>query len=143
MIARSETPRRGYSTVTWSLTSWNASRSPVMILTSYPSRSACTVRVAITSSASKPSAVTTGTCSAASTSSVSETCPLNASGALVRLALYSGHCSLRKVLRPTSNATAMCVGRSSRRALMSIAVKPYTALVGWPVVVEKFSTGSA
>jgi hypothetical protein len=26
---------------------------------------------------------------------------------------------------------------------MSIAVKPYTALVGWPVVVEKFSTGRA
>jgi hypothetical protein len=27
--------------------------------------------------------------------------------------------------------------------LMSIEVKPYTALVGWPVLVEKFSTGSA
>ena len=26
---------------------------------------------------------------------------------------------------------------------MSIEVKPYTALVGWPVVVEKFSGGSA
>jgi hypothetical protein len=27
--------------------------------------------------------------------------------------------------------------------LISIEVKPYTALVGCPVVVEKFSTGSA
>jgi hypothetical protein len=26
---------------------------------------------------------------------------------------------------------------------MSIAVNPYTAFVGWPVVVEKFSTGKA
>jgi hypothetical protein len=26
---------------------------------------------------------------------------------------------------------------------MSMAVKPYTALVGWPVVVEKFSGGRA
>ena len=26
---------------------------------------------------------------------------------------------------------------------MSMAVKPYTAFVGWPVVVEKFSAGSA
>jgi hypothetical protein len=35
------------------------------------------------------------------------------------------------------------VGRSSRSTLKSIEVKPYTALVGWPVLVEKFSTGSA
>jgi hypothetical protein len=27
--------------------------------------------------------------------------------------------------------------------LISIEVNPYTALVGWPVLVEKFSTGSA
>ena len=37
----------------------------------------------------------------------------------------------------------MCVGRSSRSTLISIDVKPKTALVGWPVVVEKFSSGSA
>ena len=37
----------------------------------------------------------------------------------------------------------MWVGVSSRRTLISMAVNPYTALVGWPVVVEKFSTGRA
>jgi hypothetical protein len=37
----------------------------------------------------------------------------------------------------------MCVGASSRSVLISIEVNPYTAFVGWPVVVEKFSTGSA
>ncbi len=37
----------------------------------------------------------------------------------------------------------MCVGRSSRSMLISIDVKPKTALVGCPVWVEKFSTGSA
>ena len=50
---------------------------------------------------------------------------------------------MRKVWRETSKATAMCVGASSRRVLISIEVNPYTAFVGWPVVVEKFSTGSA
>ncbi len=37
----------------------------------------------------------------------------------------------------------MWVGCSSRSTLISIEVKPKTALVCWPVVVEKFSTGSA
>src|SRR5690606_28858383 len=43
----------------------------------------------------------------------------------------------------TSKATATWVGSSSRSRLMSIDVNPYTALVCWPVVVEKFSTGRA
>ena len=59
----------------------------------------------------------------------------------MRLALYSANCSVRKVVRDTSKATATWVGFSSRSALMSIEVKPYTALVGCPVAVEKFSTG--
>ena len=37
----------------------------------------------------------------------------------------------------------MCVGFSSRSMLISIEVKPNTALVAWPVWVEKFSTGRA
>ena len=37
----------------------------------------------------------------------------------------------------------MCVGCSSRSRLISIAVKPYTALVVCPVPVRKFSAGSA
>ena len=59
------------------------------------------------------------------------------------MALYSGNSSVRKVCRDTSNATATWVGCSSRSTLMSMDVKPKTAFVGWPVVVEKFSTGSA
>ena len=50
---------------------------------------------------------------------------------------------MRNVWRETSKATATWVGFSSRSTLMSIEVKPKTALVCWPVVVEKFSTGSA
>ena len=80
---------------------------------------------------------------ASSTSRISGTCPRNSSGVAERVALYSGYSTERKVCRDTSNATPMCVGFSSRRVLMSIEVKPYTAFVGWPVVVEKFSTGSA
>ena len=65
------------------------------------------------------------------------------SGVSRLFALYSTHCSCLNVGSPRSNATAMCVGRSSRSTLMSMAVNPYTAFVGCPVVVEKFSTGSA
>ena len=54
-----------------------------------------------------------------------------------------GNSAVRNVVRDTSNATATCVGRSSRSTLISIDVNPYTAFVGWPLVVEKFSTGSA
>ena len=45
--------------------------------------------------------------------------------------------------RTRSKHTAMWLGCSSRSRLISIEVKPKTALVGWPVVVVKFSTGSA
>ena len=97
----------------------------------------------MTSSASYPSRSTVTMRSAASTSLTRSTCPRNSSRVVARPALYSGYCSLRKVCRETSNATATCVGVSSRRALMSIEVNPKTALVGWPVRVLKFSTGSA
>ena len=67
----------------------------------------------------------------------------NSPGVLLRPALYSAYSSMRKVCRETSKATPTWVGRSSRSTLMSIEVKPNTALVGCPVVVEKFSRGSA
>ena len=47
-----ETPRTGYSSVTVSVTSWKASRSPVQMTTSMPCSVAWVVRVAMTSSAS-------------------------------------------------------------------------------------------
>ena len=78
----------------------------------------------MTSSASKPSFSITGMRSAASTSCSSEIWPRNSSGVLDRPALYSAYCSERNVCRETSNATAMCVGGSSRSRLISIEVKP-------------------
>ena len=74
---------------------------------------------------------------------ISATWPENSAGELERLALYPAYASLRNVCRDTSKATAMASGCSSRRTLISIEVKPYTAFVVWPVEVEKFSTGSA
>ncbi len=50
--------------------------------------------------------------------------PLNESGVAERVALYSGNSAERNVVRDTSNATPTWVGRSSRRVLMSIEVKP-------------------
>jgi hypothetical protein len=108
-----------------------------------PSAVACVVRVPMMSSASKPSFSNVVTPSASRTSLISEICPVNSCGDLLRLALYSVYSSERNVLRETSNATARCVGFSSRRTLMSIDVNPNTAFVCWPVVVEKFSTGRA
>ena len=87
----SETPLVGYSTVTWSVTSWKASRSPVTIETSKPcARRPASASVAITSSASKPSTANRATCIASSSSPISSTWPLNSSGVLERFALYSG-----------------------------------------------------
>ena len=63
-------------------------------------------------------------CSASRTSSISGSWLLNSSGVLLRLALYSGYSSSRKVWRETSKATATWVGCSSRSTLMSIEVKP-------------------
>ena len=48
----------------------------------------------------------------------------NSSGAFVRPALYSTYFSCRKVGSLRSNATATRVGFSSRKTLISIAVKP-------------------
>ena len=83
----SETPLTGYSTVTSGVTSWIASRSPVQMRTVMPCAVARVVRVAMTSSASKFTAVSDGIRSAPSTSRTSSTWPLNSSGALDRLAL--------------------------------------------------------
>ena len=125
------------------VTNCRASRSPVQIITSMPSASALVVSVAITSSASKFSAVSTSIRRAPSTSLMSSTWPLKSAGDVERFALYSANSSLRQVCRDRSKVTAMWVGRSSRSRLISMEVKPYTAFVGWPVVVENFSTGSA
>ena len=55
---------------------------------------------------------------------ISDTWPLNSSGDLERLALYSAYSSERNVCRETSKATATWVGCSSRSTLISIEVKP-------------------
>jgi len=74
---------------------------------------------------------------------INEIWPRNSVGVADRVALYPWYSSVRKVWSETSNATATWSGCSSRNALMSIEKKPYTALVTWPVEVEKFSTGRA
>ena len=78
----------------------------------------------MTSSASKPSTLSAGIPIAASTVRTQSTWPANSDGDADRVALYSGNCSVRKVVRETSKATATCVGRSSRSTLISIDVKP-------------------
>lgn len=95
------------------------------------------------SSASKPGSAITGMPSAPRTSLVMSIWPANSSGVLMRLALYSGNLSARKVWRETSKAAPTCVGDSSRSRLMSMEVNPYTALVVCPLVVLKFSAGRA
>ncbi len=115
----------------------------MQISTSMPADSARVVSVPMMSSASNPSFSNVVMCNASRISLISGIWPVNSGGDLDRLPLYSAYCSRRNVLRETSNATATCVGFSSRSTLMSIDVKPNTALVLWPVVVEKFSTGRA
>ncbi|GAA4995324.1 hypothetical protein GCM10025734_25950 [Kitasatospora paranensis] len=63
------------------------SRSPVTICTSKPSAAAAVARVAMMSSASKPSAVIRGMCMASSSSPISPIWLRNSSGVLARLAL--------------------------------------------------------
>ncbi len=76
------------------------------------------------SSASYPSTSRCWMRRASSTSLMRSTWPLNSSGVLARPALYSAYSWVRKVCLDLSKATAMCVGASSRRTLMSIEVKP-------------------
>ncbi len=83
----SDTPRELYSTVTRSLTSWKASRSPVTMRTSMPSAAACVASVAMTSSASKPGLLTRGTRSASRTSFTRLTWPRKSVGVSARPAL--------------------------------------------------------
>ncbi len=78
----------------------------------------------MTSSASKPSTAKRCARIASSSSPISSTCPLNSSGVFERFALYSGNSSDRQVLRDTSNATAKCVGVSSRSVFASIEANP-------------------
>ena len=94
------------------------------IRTSNPAASAWVASVAMMSSASNPSTAKRGVCIASRSSPISSTWPLNSSGVFERFALYSVNSSERHVLRETSNATAKCVGASSRSVFASIEAKP-------------------
>lgn len=76
------------------------------------------------SSASKPSTANRTAFMVSRSSPISSTWPLNSSGVLERFALYSGKSCERHVLRETSNATAKCVGDSSRNVFASMDAKP-------------------
>ena len=78
-----------------------------------------------------------------STRWMTSTWPLNGAGVASRLPLYASYTSVRNVVRPASNATATCVGASSRSRLAIIEKNPNTALVGSPDDVANLSTGSA
>src|SRR6266851_1358628 len=67
--------------------------------------------------------------SASSTSKIRLSWLRKSSGVCWRLALYSTYCSCLNVGSPRSNATATCVGFSSRSTLMSIAVTPSATCV--------------
>src|SRR6478736_3146163 len=70
--------------------------------------------------------------------------PLISRGVSFRPPLYSLYSVLRWVdSSETSNATAMWVGCCSLMRLISIEVKPWMALVCWPLEVENLSAGSA
>ncbi len=64
------------------------------------------------------------------------------SGVSLRPSLYVATRSWRKVGVGRSKETAMLSGRWSRIRLISIDVKPNTALVTWPLAVA-MSVGSA
>ncbi len=83
----------------------------------------------MTSSASKPGTRSCEISSTESTSSISGNWLANRSGGASRCALYSAYLSLRNVGPRTSHATAIASGSSSPSSLMSIEVKPKTALV--------------
>ena len=117
-------PRRVISAVVRSSTSCSTSRSPVTMSTSKPACSAWVARVAMMSSASYPGTDSRWTPSASSTSKMRLSWLRKSAGVSRRFALYSTHCSCRKVGSPRSKATATWVGASSRSTLMSIAVKP-------------------
>ena len=122
--------------------SWKKSRSAVTIVVSSPRSAARQASVAMASSASCPSTSTMGMFRVCRTSRMSPSCWRNSSGASARPALYSAYCWSRIVGRPLSKATAIRSGFSSASILMSIEVKPYTALVTCPLVVAR-SAGSA
>ena len=79
---------------------------------------------------------------ASSTSRTSPICWRRMSGAAVRWALYSGSASWRNVGSGRSKVTSTPSGLWSFNTLMSIDVKPNTALVTWPAAVA-MSVGSA
>ena len=69
--------------------------------------------------------------------------PTNSTGVSPRVPLYSGYSRVRNEYLEMSKATARWVGFSFWRRLMSIAMNPWIALVCWPSLFWKLSTGSA
>ena len=89
----------------------------------------------MTSSASNPGWVTTGSCNVSTTWRTSPICSRRMSGAFCRPALYVSTISWRNVFWGRSKVTMTCSGRWSRTRFNSIEVKPNTALVTWPEAV--------
>ena len=124
-----------------SFTSWAMSLSPVEITTRMPSRAARSASVPITSSASTPSILSSGSPSASTASISGPVCALRSSGIGGRCALYSANRSSRKVRPGASKTTATNAGSSSFCSFASMLSTPSTAPVGSPL--EFASGGSA
>ena len=119
--------------------------SPDNMSTSTPSSNARLVNVAITSSASYPSASTLTTPNASDASRINANCGTRSSGHGPRFALYSGYASCRKFFPLKSNARTTRgrspLSRRGRRRFWSIRHTPWRAPVGVPSV--RWSGGMA
>ena len=127
--------------VTFSLTSCARSLSPVEMTTLKPPLAAMHEIVPIASSASMPGTVSTGQPSSLMASMIGSICSARSSGIDVRVALYSGYQSSRKVLPLSSKTQAPCAAGYCSRSSFIIETTPLIAPVGTPPGPRK--SGSA
>ena len=118
--------------VTFSSTSCARSLSPVEITTLKPPFAAMQEIVPIASSASMPGTVSTGQPSSFTASTIGSICSARSDGIAVRVALYSGYQSSRKVLPLSSKTQAPCAAGYCSRSSFIIETTPRIAPVGTP-----------
>ena len=118
--------------VTFSSTSCARSLSPVEITTLKPPLAAMQEIVPIASSASMPGTVSTGQPSSFTASTIGSICSARSEGIAVRVALYSGYQSSRKVLPLSSKTQAPCAAGYCSRSSFIIETTPRIAPVGTP-----------
>ena len=128
------------NTCTWSLTSCNASRSPVAMTHSSPDFTQAEASVPSRSSASNPSCSITEQPISCNISFKIGIWLRSSSGIPLRPALYSSYILWRKVGACTSNATAIPSGSDRSRSFCKMLKKPNNALVNSPFFVDNRRT---